>query len=116
MSERFIGEAFRLQASGACTECGRQVQGWVAFNRESRVVGSEGFLICAKGVSCDECLAKSGGTTSVTARPSLLACRLAGRAAASALPTFDALAYGDACDHERSKWVQPPEAEERIAE
>jgi hypothetical protein len=37
--------------------------------RESRVVASDGFMICAKGLTCDECLAKEGAPTSVTARP-----------------------------------------------
>ena len=45
------------------------VEGWIAFNRESRVVASDGFMICAKGLTCDECLAKEGAPTSVTARP-----------------------------------------------
>jgi hypothetical protein len=63
------GEAFRVQVAGSCSDCGRAVEGWIAFNRESRVVASDGFMICAKGLTCDECLAKEGAPTSVTARP-----------------------------------------------
>jgi hypothetical protein len=62
------GEKFRVQASGPCSECGRSVEGWIAFSRDQRVVGSEGFMVCAKGLMCDDCLAKRGEITSEQAR------------------------------------------------
>jgi len=61
-----IGEAFRVLASGACVVCSAQVEGRIAFNRESRVVDSDGFMVTPKGLTCDVCLAERGAATSVT--------------------------------------------------
>lgn len=60
LGRRATGEAFRVHAADACTECGSAVEGWIAFNRRSRVVGSEGFLVCADGLVCDACLEARG--------------------------------------------------------
>ena len=69
MSDRpSLGEAFRVLAEGTCVVCSAQVEGRIAFNRESRVVDSEGFLVSPKGLTCDACLAEQGAATSVTAR------------------------------------------------
>ena len=62
------GEAFRVLAVGTCVVCSAEIEGRIAFNRESRVVDSEGFLVSPKGITCDPCLAKQGVATSVTAR------------------------------------------------
>lgn len=62
------GEAFRVLAVGTCVVCTAPIEGRIAFNRESRVVDSEGFLVSPKGLTCDSCLAEQGVATSVTAR------------------------------------------------
>jgi hypothetical protein len=62
------GEAFRIHTSDVCLACGNPVEGWIAFNRESRVVGSESFIVSARGLVCDECLARSGVPTSRAVR------------------------------------------------
>jgi hypothetical protein len=50
------GESFRVEARGECTACGKQVDGWIAFDQESRIVDSGGFVVFAQGLTCDECL------------------------------------------------------------
>lgn len=62
------GEAFRIHISEVCLACGNPVEGWIAFNRESRIVGSEGFMVCARGLVCDECLVRRGAPTSRAVR------------------------------------------------
>ena len=49
-------ETFRLRAEGACNRCGREVRGWIAFDREAHVVNSEGFMVFEDGITCDTCL------------------------------------------------------------
>ena len=61
------GEAFRVLAVGTCVVCIAPVEGRIAFNRESRVVDSEGFLVTPKGLTCDACLAERGAATSFMA-------------------------------------------------
>jgi hypothetical protein len=60
VGRRATGEAFRVRASDVCSECGSPIEGWIAFNLRSRVVGSGGFLVCANGLVCDECLETRG--------------------------------------------------------
>lgn len=50
------GESFRVQAQGECTKCGVTVEGWIAFNQQSHVIDSGGYMVFADGLTCDECL------------------------------------------------------------
>lgn len=55
------GEAFRLDAAGICTTCGKRVEGWIAFNEATQIIDSGGFMIFANGIACDKCIEEGTG-------------------------------------------------------
>jgi hypothetical protein len=61
-------ERFRVEASGKCIRCNRQVSGWIAFGDQdpqkpdqgpSIIIDSGGFMAFASGLVCDPCLGVS---------------------------------------------------------
>lgn len=59
-------ESFRLTANGECQECGEQVSGWIAFDKNARVVDSGGFVVFGDGITCDKCLGEDNDPKSMT--------------------------------------------------
>lgn len=53
------GESFRVEARGRCVKCGETIDGWIAFDREIRIVDSGGLMVFADGLTCDKCLGET---------------------------------------------------------